>query len=438
MTPEEYIQEAVSKIKSRKQKFLVQQEISDHIQDRIDYYVDAGYSREKAEQYAMERMGKPEEVAQSMANMYNAEGFKRASIILSALYGITAVSESIFVTVMLIAQALGDNDTDTVVYILSAIAFIIGAVAFVCGLKAKDSFALDVNSYLNFGIFFFSPIAFIPFGYAFVETLIEFPASLFSLFGNYDFGKAILEPLEHAGQLNVVLLAAVLSFAAMPLITGIIGRRAAKTIETDMTEKSEKRYRRYAVLLLIVAVIGMAPSVVMPCAEAVAIKKEEKLTAASFASDCEEAWAVFETIQMPLSWDEMLRLRKENGLEPPENTSAYDFQIYTNRNYEITVQDGNNNGDAFTFISLHKTTDNGDLDAQAIRDYDAKVQWKTDTNYGETLSPKELIDWVGREAVSECIMEGNTAEIELSTALDDIDYNYIFEKNKYVETEDLS
>ena len=71
MRKEEYIREVVSRIKNKKAKAEVEKELSNHIDDRISYYTDAGWDEATATEKAMEHMGEAESVAEKMGKIHN-------------------------------------------------------------------------------------------------------------------------------------------------------------------------------------------------------------------------------------------------------------------------------------------------------------------------------------------------------------------------------
>lgn len=435
MTPEEFLQSAVSNIKSRKQRTLIKQEIANHIADRKEYYLDAGYSNTQAEERAIEHMGNPNDIAKSMAKMYNAEGWKRASLILSLIYGLSAIIGSLLTTFMIITQVIEEENNDTITYIFSLITFISGALSFACGFKAKDSFAIDINSYVNFGVIFFSPIVFIPFGYALTYRTVELTDFLISheritriteIFANpktYLIGRGIISTSD------LLFSIVVLSFVLFPVVTGIAGRRLSKIIETDITEKSEKRYKIYSLLLIVVAVLGIFPNIIIPVAEFAETKNEEKLAASVFESDCNKAWEVFESINLPLTKERAFSIAKLNGIDTLSTYDEYEITLYTNHNYSIsvTLSDDNSRYDSICFT---KTTENGDLSYKTINEIDNRID--------DNIKPDELIELFGKEAIHEYEKYDNTIEIEINNEDYLVDYNYIFENERLSEIEDDS
>ncbi len=70
MRKEEYIQKVVSRIGDYVAKKDFERELSAHIEDRISYYLDAGWDEDTATEKALEHMGEPEEVAEKMGKLH--------------------------------------------------------------------------------------------------------------------------------------------------------------------------------------------------------------------------------------------------------------------------------------------------------------------------------------------------------------------------------
>lgn len=86
MTREEYIKEILSQVKSKYAKPEIEKELNDHIDDRIEYYTDAGYDYDYALYKAMEYMGEPEQVGANMNNIHNETPLLIASIAFQGLF----------------------------------------------------------------------------------------------------------------------------------------------------------------------------------------------------------------------------------------------------------------------------------------------------------------------------------------------------------------
>ena len=90
MRKDEYIREVVSRIENKKARAEVEKELSNHIDDRISYYTDAGWDEETANIKAMEHMGEPEKAAVSLARIHMGSG-RVIFIILMVSFGVLAL-----------------------------------------------------------------------------------------------------------------------------------------------------------------------------------------------------------------------------------------------------------------------------------------------------------------------------------------------------------
>ena len=58
-----FIEKVAEQISDKHSRKLITAELESHLLDKIDYYVDIGYSKEEAEKRATEEMGNPEDTA---------------------------------------------------------------------------------------------------------------------------------------------------------------------------------------------------------------------------------------------------------------------------------------------------------------------------------------------------------------------------------------
>ena len=59
-----FIEKVAEQISDKHSRKLITAELESHLLDKIDYYVDIGYSREEAEKRATDEMGDPDDTAQ--------------------------------------------------------------------------------------------------------------------------------------------------------------------------------------------------------------------------------------------------------------------------------------------------------------------------------------------------------------------------------------
>lgn len=81
----EYIDQVLKQIKNKSYKELIAQELDSHIADKTYYYIDIGYSKEDAEQKAVEEMGSPDEAAVALGSLHNIKWYKKSELWLGIL-----------------------------------------------------------------------------------------------------------------------------------------------------------------------------------------------------------------------------------------------------------------------------------------------------------------------------------------------------------------
>ncbi|MCH5299709.1 MAG: hypothetical protein J1E56_00185 [Ruminococcus sp.] len=80
-----FIDEVKKHIKSKTAKQNIEDELSSHILDKIDYYVEIGYTRKQAEEMATEDMGDPEQTAVPLNSLHNIKWYKKRENIISII-----------------------------------------------------------------------------------------------------------------------------------------------------------------------------------------------------------------------------------------------------------------------------------------------------------------------------------------------------------------
>ena len=179
MNKQEYIDSIIYQIKNKGERALVKKELSDHIEDRISFYADAGYDEETATQRAMERMGNPDEVAKSMSNLHNSANYKVLSLIFSGLYFlgiIIALALTLSFFGYIGGMYIGDDNNNAMgVCIGSVLVFLIASLSFYFAHKSQDESAILVNGITGIIGAFTAPLAFIPCGYSILSLFFEFP-----------------------------------------------------------------------------------------------------------------------------------------------------------------------------------------------------------------------------------------------------------------------
>ena len=66
-----FIEKVAEQISDKHSRKLITAELESHLLDKIDYYVDIGYSKEDAEKRATEEMGNPDDTAVPLNALHN-------------------------------------------------------------------------------------------------------------------------------------------------------------------------------------------------------------------------------------------------------------------------------------------------------------------------------------------------------------------------------
>lgn len=85
MKKEEYINSVIKQIKNSRAKAEIKSELASHIEDRIEYYKDSGYTYEQACEKAIEKMGSTTQLAIQMDKLYSTK-FNTALVVLLVLF----------------------------------------------------------------------------------------------------------------------------------------------------------------------------------------------------------------------------------------------------------------------------------------------------------------------------------------------------------------
>lgn len=85
MKKDDYIDAVLTSFKGRNKK-IIKDELSSHLDDRIERFVEMGYSLSRADEMAVEKMGDAKEVGVSLTKLHSRKSAAAASIILFLIY----------------------------------------------------------------------------------------------------------------------------------------------------------------------------------------------------------------------------------------------------------------------------------------------------------------------------------------------------------------
>ncbi len=355
MKKEEYIEKVLAHIQNKAFVSTIRQEIEGHIDDRELYYKDCGYDTETAQQKAIEHMGSAEKIGEEMNKLHKNIPALVTGIISIIIY----IFGFLTVALVFISIAIGIVDNDnTNAYILvfsaSLITFASGAICYNIAYKNKFDELMAVFGITNL-VGMLSPITFIPFGYSIAGFIFNFNFAL--SISNEDFmeyprffGSSAGEGAENT-FCYIIILILTYSFILAPLISGIISVSCAKKMNSDLsdnkTAKMLKHFKHYGILLLVLSIIGTATLTAEIAAHHTAIVRGNTAFEESTAPNAEEAMELFNSIELPISKDNLDEL---NSLEEYSTSDAKEFGSVTtmiHQNNHYTVQLWDNDADGF-------------------------------------------------------------------------------------------
>lgn len=79
---DKYISDVLERVKNKSARLEIEKELQAHIDDRIEYYTDAGYDLDYAEKMALSKMGSPEKIGEEMNKVHKPINKKPIRIIL--------------------------------------------------------------------------------------------------------------------------------------------------------------------------------------------------------------------------------------------------------------------------------------------------------------------------------------------------------------------
>lgn len=362
MKKEEYINEVTALIKNKTVRKDVKKELEAHIDDRIKYYLDAGYDEDVSVKRAVEMMGNPTEVAKSLEKLHN----NTLWIIISAV--------SLFVFIIGLIYANFDYtfayvnlvdfaETDVRNSIISIIIFCAATASFCFAVKAKSIIALKMYQIITFISPLLSIYALRPAAYHFISVFTDFPAALKTgeaLFGNeafYLFSDTFLKP-DEAGAIAYILawilwaflIILVLAVASLHIVTGILSLiYVAKLKHEENCAKFERVLQRFTVFLIAVCaimVIGTVAEIAHDSAIAIRSYQDYNLHKGEYYTEAKEK---FDSIEIPVSKEDALLLANQYQDEYQIDYSYiiehfYFLDIYNKYGQSISLYDHNEDG----------------------------------------------------------------------------------------------
>lgn len=211
-----FINEVTKHIKNKTAKQIIEDELSSHILDKIDYYVELGYTKEQAEQKAIEDMGDPEQTALPLNSLHNIKWYKKrenivaiilnAVLIIAVCYLHTALlyDNSLLSLFSLIYSPVPHFATHFLyIDLISLGVFILTLVTVISARKNRNKFIAGLSAVSVFIQIIFPPYQPMLYSVAKVITsgFVGYTDSIFS----YNFIEENIKPIISIGSLVITL-----------------------------------------------------------------------------------------------------------------------------------------------------------------------------------------------------------------------------------------
>lgn len=274
MKREDYINEVTALIKNKTVKKEIRKEIEAHIDDRMEYYLNAGYGEEESTAKAIERMGSPTEVAKDFEKLHNNELWIAICII--SLFGyIAGMICGFFNPLFAYVNLVDFYEMDVKISIISVLTFCTATVSFVFAVKSKEIAVLRTYGIVSIISSLLSFYALRPAAYHFISVFTDFPAALKSgetIFGDEAFSLFFRTFTNADGNGTIksfliwALIILVILISSLHIITGIICLIYAKKLKNDEDcdtyENVLKVFISVLISVCIVTVIGTGAEIV--------------------------------------------------------------------------------------------------------------------------------------------------------------------------------
>ncbi|MCH5320943.1 MAG: hypothetical protein J1E36_04225 [Eubacterium sp.] len=347
MKKEEYINEVLSCIKSKNKKALIKSELSNHIDDRIEYYTEIGYDEETALKKAIDKMGNANDTGTKLNNLHN----ERKSIILSIFFLVIFIVGMIIASVRFYYFAIISSDPVELTYFGYIISLLTFASGMLCYNIAFKNRLTDIMSAFGISslIGMLSPFAFLPFGYSITGLVFDFPAAVKNSEEYLFIGREIGSAIDNS-TVYYILLALTALFFFVPLIWGIVGLLCYKELKKEENGTSSNKkltdFKRFGNLLIILTIIGTMTFTIEAAVYEIKIIADNKKFDAMEEIDAREAQEIFNSIELPINKDDLKELGFD-GEYNEEDAKEYGFTetiIYTNMHFGVQLWDNDADG----------------------------------------------------------------------------------------------
>lgn len=340
MKKEEYINEVTSLIKNKTAKRDVKRELENHIDDRAQYFIDAGYDEDYSFNKAVEMMGNPKEVAESLEKLHNNTLWTILSLIFLGLYACILIYADFNMYSFAYINIVDFSETDAVISIISVIAFCAATASFYFAVKSKSIGvlrALGITTILTPLISFY---ALRPAGYQFISVFTDFPAAV--KMGEAFFGwEAFCLFFKSFGGTEenvfpyfiwVICFFLIFAFPIIHVVTGFLSLVYAGDLRSEANcSNCEKALKKLTVFLITVSAIMVIGTSVEIIRDMSMRNKDAREYYAHMDDYYTMAKAEFDSIEIPLTEEDAKALQEKNDTYGEMDTSYYNsLKIYIN------------------------------------------------------------------------------------------------------------
>lgn len=356
MRKDEYINEVTSLIKNKTAKKDVKKELEDHIDDRAQYFIDAGYDEDDSFNKAVEMTGNLKEVVESLEKLHNNRLWIILSLIFLGLYACILIYADFNMYSFAYINIVDFSETDAVISIISVIAFCAATASFYFAVKSKSIGvlrALGITTILTPLISFY---ALRPAGYQFISVFTDFPAAVkmgeafFGWEAFYLFFEAFGGTEENVFPYFIWVICFLLTFAfpIIHVVTGFLSLVYAGDLRSEANcNNCEKTLKKLTVFLITVsAIMVVGTSAEIAHSEFVAIRFQQELQQLQQEYETNKdsyvsaAKAEFDSIDVPMNKEDAMMLANEKGF-----STEWEFRLTIYEMYqEILIRDDDNDG----------------------------------------------------------------------------------------------
>ena len=344
MKKDEYISAVTSLIEDKVSRAEVKNELETHLEDRTAFYTNAGFDEKTATNKAIERMGNPEDVAQSLSEVHNNELYGKLAYVFTIIYAL-GIMLGATLTVLFSLDTLDLNYYASTVCVLSVIVFLCASLAHYFINKTHSEAQLTVFGVVSFIHIFTAPLTFLPCGFSILSLFFQFPYDIIENgsfdFFYYPFESTVLDFFNTSGidePFYYILWVTMCAFGLLPIVSGILCIISLSKINSEDIEirRFFGKTKKYASFLLVAAIFGVIAVTTEVAVNSATIFSANKAAESRYAIDFNEGWKRFENIDIPLSTEEAIAIAEENG-QPVSESDAELGLITCYENYWCSV-----------------------------------------------------------------------------------------------------